>query len=35
MVSILKSKLLLAEEDDDDFKALEVAEIEIQLKNLN
>ena len=35
MVSYLKSKLLLPEDDDDDFKALEVAErLKLQLKKL-
>ena len=35
-LAYLKSKLLLPEDEDDDFKALEVAErLKIQLKNLN
>ena len=35
-LAYLKSKLLLPEEEDDDFKALEVAEkLKLQLKKLN
>ena len=35
MVGYLKSKLLLPEDEDDDFKALEVAEkLKLQLKKL-
>ena len=35
-LAYLKSKLLLPEDEEDDFKALEVAEkLKLQLKNLN